>query len=65
MRLSQTGNYADRQLPVVLRMHELPLPAVPEAGGLLHFLLLRHGEMPVDADEHLLPPTVTPLSRRV
>jgi hypothetical protein len=46
-------------------MHELPLPADPEAGGLLHFLLLRHGEMPVDADEHLLPPTVTPLSRRV
>ena len=46
VRTQQNRNYADRRLPVVLRMRGVPYRIETQARRLLRLLLIRHGALP-------------------
>jgi hypothetical protein len=54
MWLCQSGDDANRFVPVLLRMHALQNPAQAKAGRLLRLLLVWIGEVPADAAGWLL-----------
>jgi hypothetical protein len=54
MRLRQSRGDADRRMPVLLRVHELPGAAAAERGRLLRVLLVRLGKVSADASATLL-----------